>query len=58
MEPLTDIQLNSFEEKTGNLLKKNVKLANKIDSSIMGGVKNIHRGKSDRCIHQETTPGS
>ena len=45
VEPLTDIQLNSFEEKTGNLLKKNVKLANKVDSSILGGVKIFIEGK-------------
>ena len=45
VEPLTDIQLNSFEEKTGNLLKKNVKLANKVDASILGGVKIFIEGK-------------
>lgn len=45
VEPLTDIQLHSFEDKTGNLLKKNVKLANKIDRSILGGVKIFIEGK-------------
>jgi len=45
VESLTDDQLNSFEEKTGNLLKKNVKLANKVDPSILGGVKIFIEGK-------------
>ncbi|MEL7655130.1 MAG: ATP synthase F1 subunit delta [Bacillota bacterium] len=45
VEPLTDIQLNSFEEKTGKLLRKNIKLANKIDTSILGGVKIFIEGK-------------
>jgi F-type H+-transporting ATPase subunit delta len=45
VEPLTDIQMNSFEEKTGNLLRKNVKLANKIEPSILGGVKIFIEGK-------------
>jgi ATP synthase F1 delta subunit len=45
VEPLTDTQLTSFEEKTGNLLKKNVKLANKIEPSILGGVKIFIEGK-------------
>lgn len=44
-ESLTEDQLNSFEEKTGNLLKKNVKLINKIDPSILGGVKIFIEGK-------------
>jgi ATP synthase F1 delta subunit len=44
-EALTDNQLSSFEEKTGKLLKKNVKLANKIDRSILGGVKIFIEGK-------------
>ena len=45
VEPLTDTQLNSFEEKTGRLLKQNVKLVNKIDPSILGGVKIFIEGK-------------
>lgn len=45
VEPLTDIQLNSFEEKTSSLLKKNVKLTNKIEPSILGGVKLFIEGK-------------
>jgi len=44
-EALTDIQLSSFEEKTGKLLKENVKLANKIEPSILGGVKIFIDGK-------------
>jgi ATP synthase, F1 delta subunit len=45
VEPLTDIQLSSFNEKTGNLLKKNVKLVNKLEPSILGGVKIFIEGK-------------
>ena len=45
VEPLTDIQISSFEEKTGKLLRKNVKLANKTDASILGGVKIFIEGK-------------
>lgn len=44
-EPLTDGQVTSFEEKTGNLLKKNVKLVNKVEPSILGGVKIFIEGK-------------
>ena len=42
---LTNDQLNSFEEKTGKLLKKNVKLTNKVEPSILGGVKIFIEGK-------------
>jgi len=45
VEPLTDIQLSSFEEKTAKLLKKNVKLVNKNDTSLLGGVKIFVEGK-------------
>ena len=45
VEPLTDIQLSSFEEKTGKLLRKKVKLINNIDASILGGVKIFIEGK-------------
>jgi F-type H+-transporting ATPase subunit delta len=45
VEPLTDIQMKSFEEKTGILLKRNIKLENKIEPSIMGGVKIFIEGK-------------
>lgn len=43
--PLTDDQLNSFEEKTGKLLRKNIKLINKVEPSILGGVKIFIDGK-------------
>ena len=43
--PLTEDQVNSFEEKTGKLLKKNIKLTNKIEPSILGGVKVFIEGK-------------
>jgi F-type H+-transporting ATPase subunit delta len=45
VEPLSDVQLNSFEEKTGALLKRNIKLTNKIEPSILGGVKIFIEGK-------------
>lgn len=45
VEPLTDIQLSSFEEKTAKLLKKNVKLVNKTDALLLGGVKIFVEGK-------------
>lgn len=45
VEPLTDIQLRSFEEKTSKLLQKNVKLVNKIDAFLLGGVKILIEGK-------------
>lgn len=45
VEPLTDIQLGSFEEKTAKLLKKNVKLVNKTDAFLLGGVKVFVDGK-------------
>lgn len=44
-EPLTDIQISSFEEKTSKLLKKNVKLVNKTDAFLLGGVKIFVDGK-------------
>jgi len=44
-EPLTDEQLASFEEKTGALLHKNVKLENKVEPSILGGVRIFIEGK-------------
>ena len=43
--PLSDEQLNSFAEKTGKLLRKNIKLSNKVDPSILGGVKIFIEGK-------------
>lgn len=45
VEPLTDIQLNSFEEKTAKLLQKNVKLVNKTDTFLLGGIKIFIEGK-------------
>ena len=45
VEPLTDIQLSSFEEKTSKLLQKNVKLVNKTDVSLLGGIKIFIEGK-------------
>jgi ATP synthase F1 delta subunit len=45
VEPLTDIQLSSFEEKTAKLLKKNVKLVNKTDAFLLGGIKIFIEGK-------------
>lgn len=45
VEPLTDIQLRSFEEKTAKLLKKNVKLDNKTDAFLLGGIKIFIEGK-------------
>ena len=43
--PLSPEQLASFEEKTGKLLGKNVKLFNKTDATIIGGVKILIEGK-------------
>ena len=43
--PLTDAQLASFEEQTGKLLKKQVKLENLLDASMLGGVKVFIEGK-------------
>lgn len=45
VEELTKQQLLAFEEKTGKLLRKNVKLENKVDPSILGGVKIFVEGK-------------
>ncbi len=45
VEPLTDIQLRSFEEKTSKLLRKNVRLVNKTDAFLLGGVKIFIDGK-------------
>jgi len=43
--PLSAEQLTSFEEKTGKLLQKNVKLENRTDTSIIGGVRIFVEGK-------------
>lgn len=44
-EALTEEQLLAFEEKTGKLLRKKVKLENKVDTTILGGVKIFVEGK-------------
>lgn len=43
--PLSGEQLAVFEEKTGRLIQKKVKLENKINSSILGGVRIFIEGK-------------
>lgn len=43
--PLAQEQLTAFEQKTGDLLGKGVKLFNKIDSSLIGGVRIFVDGK-------------
>jgi len=45
VEALTEEQLLAFEQKTGKLIRKNVKLENKVDPSILGGVKIFVEGK-------------
>ena len=45
VNPLSKEQLETFEEKTGNLIRKKVKLENKKDSSIIGGVRIFIEGK-------------
>jgi F-type H+-transporting ATPase subunit delta len=45
VKPLSPEQLASFEEKTGKLLRKKVKLENRTDSSIIGGVRIFIEGK-------------
>lgn len=45
VNPLTADQLEVFEEKTGKLLQKNVKLENQMDASIIGGVRIFIEGK-------------
>ncbi|MDD4582857.1 MAG: ATP synthase F1 subunit delta [Eubacteriales bacterium] len=43
--PLSKEQLASFEEKTGKLLQKKVKLENRTDSTIIGGIRIFIEGK-------------
>lgn len=43
--PLTEEQINKFEEQAGRVLKEKVKLVNKIDSDLIGGVKVLVDGK-------------
>lgn len=45
VEALTEEQIQSFNEKTGKLLRKNVKLENRLDGSLLGGVKIFIEGK-------------
>ena len=45
VQPLSDEQRTKFEEQTGKLLGQNVKLENKIDTSLIGGVKILIDGK-------------
>ncbi len=45
VNPLSKEQLETFEEKTGNLIRKKVKLENKTDSAIIGGVRIFIEGK-------------
>lgn len=43
--PLDAAKLAQFEEKTGKLLRKRVKLENRIDASLIGGVRILVEGK-------------
>ena len=43
--PLSSQQLEKFEEEAGMLLKEKVKLRNKIDKNLLGGVKLLVDGK-------------
>ncbi len=45
VEPLTEAELLSFENQTSILLRKNIKLKNEADPSIIGGVKIFIEGK-------------
>ncbi len=45
VNPLSKEQLEIFEEKTGKLIRKNVKLENRTDSTIIGGVRIFIEGK-------------
>ncbi|MDD3167950.1 MAG: ATP synthase F1 subunit delta [Eubacteriales bacterium] len=45
VNPLSREQLSVFEEKTGKLIRKNVKLENKTNSAIIGGVRIFIEGK-------------
>jgi len=45
VKPLSEKQLKGFEEETGKLLKKNVRLENEIDTRLIGGVMVFIEGK-------------
>ncbi|ATG97652.1 F0F1 ATP synthase subunit delta [Mesoplasma lactucae] len=44
-EPISDAQVKQFEEKIGKKLNKNIKLVNKIDQSLIGGVEIVVEGR-------------
>lgn len=43
--PLTEEQIRRFEEQAGQLLRKNIKLRNEVDPSLIGGVRLFVEGK-------------
>ena len=43
--PLDSDRLERFEKETGKLLRKNVRLENEVDKSLIGGVKIFADGK-------------
>lgn len=45
VKPLTQEQLKAFEEKTSKLMQKNVKLENRMDSTLIGGIRIFIEGK-------------
>ncbi len=45
VSPLSDEKLKKFEDETSKLLRKNVKLENEKDASLIGGVKILIDGK-------------
>ena len=45
IKPLSDGQLESFEKETGKLLRKQVRLENKVDKNLIGGVRIFIEGK-------------
>jgi ATP synthase F1 delta subunit len=45
VNPLSGEQLATFEEKTGKLVRKNVRLENRTDPAILGGVRIFIEGK-------------
>lgn len=45
VKPLSKEQIVSFEDKTGKLIQKKVKLENKTDSTLLGGVRIFIEGK-------------
>lgn len=45
VEPLTDSQINKMEKQLTDLLKEETKLENKLDSSLIGGIKVMVDGR-------------